>query len=244
MTDINTSNILGGDYADLYWEETRSLSMRWEEGRLERLTQNTECGAGLRGVWGEENRYVAFDNPAPRDLERYASQLLNGKPPAPVQSFKPVVKRPAREIPAKEKVALLESCYRAALLPGVRQISIAYGEQDKHIRIWTSDGRITEERRPILTFSISVVAEKDGLLQTAYDAVSGSAGYEFLENVQVVRLSKKVAERAVLRLAAPPAPLGEMPVIIAGYSKPVSTVSTSVKRNPGPSSLNMTHSFG
>jgi TldD protein len=45
--------------------------------------------------------------------------------------------------------------------------------------------------------------------------VSGSVGYEYLEQVQVVRLSKKVAERAVLRLAAPPAPLGEMPVIIA-----------------------------
>src|SRR5215471_20832091 len=30
-----------------------------------------------------------------------------------------------------------------------------------------------------------------------------------------------------------------MPVMIAGYNKPVSTVKTSVKRNPGPSSLIM-----
>src|SRR5215813_2639825 len=29
----------------------------------------------------------------------------------------------------------------------------------------------------------------------------------------------------------------EMPVIAAGYSNPVSTVKTTVKRNPGPSSL-------
>jgi TldD protein len=215
VTAQNLSHLTGGDYADLYWEDTRSLGMRWEEGKLERLTQNTECGAGLRGIFGEENRYLAIDNPSEAELERFAAQMQKGKKPSAIQSFRPQVRIPSSEVAAEKKVALLEQCYRIALIPKVRQISIAYGESDKHIRVWTSEGRVTEEWRPILTFSISVVAEKDGLLQTAYDAVSGSAGYEFLEKMDVVRLSKKVAERAVQRLSAPPAPLGEMPVIIA-----------------------------
>jgi TldD protein len=109
----------------------------------------------------------------------------------------------------------LERCFKAASLPHVRQVSISYGEIDKHIRIWTSDGMMTEEWRTTLTFAISVVAEKDGLLQTAYDAVSGTAGFEFFDKTDVIALSKKVAERAVRKLSAPPAPLGEMPIIIA-----------------------------
>ena len=117
--------------------------------------------------------------------------------------------------PSTEKINLLKQCYSAASLPHVRQISISYGEADKHIRIWTSEGGMTEEWRPALTFAISVVAEKDGVLQTAYDAVSGTAGFEFFEKNNVIALSKKVAERAVQRLSAPAAPLGEMPVIIA-----------------------------
>jgi TldD protein len=209
------SLINGADYADLYWEETHSLTMRWEEGKLERLTQNAECGAGLRGLWGDENRYVSIDNPESQELEQLARQVLKTTSAGPLESYRPNVRRPAREVATAEKVALLERCFHAALLPQVRQISIAYGELDKRIRIWTSDGLRTEEWRPILTFSISVVAEKDGLLQTAYDSVSGSVGYEFFEKTDVVRLSKKVAERAVRRLSAPPAPLGEMPIIIA-----------------------------
>src|SRR5262249_16621936 len=62
---------------------------------------------------------------------------------------------------------------------------------------------------------ISVVAEKEGFLQSAYDAISGTAGFEFFDKNDVVKLSKKVADRAVLPLSPPPAPSGEMPVVIA-----------------------------
>jgi len=215
-----------GDYADLYWEETRTQSLRWEEGKLERFTHHQECGAGLRYMVGEENRYASVDNPAPGDIEPLARQLWNGKLPASSRLIEPAsplmfraeVRKVPADVPAADKVNLLKQCHDAASLAQVRQISISYSEIDKHIRIWNSEGRMTEEWRTTLTFSISVVAEKDGLLQTAYDAVSGTAGFEYFDKVNVIELSRKVAERAVLRLSAPPAPLGEMPVIIAAQA--------------------------
>jgi TldD protein len=202
------------DYSDLYWEETRTLSMRWEESKVERLTQNQDCGAGLRSFVGEESRYSAYDSPTESELEKMAAGVWQGGSWSSLTS-KPDIRTPSGDVPAAQKAQLLEKCHQAASLSQVRQISISYGEADKHIRIWTSEGRLTEEWRPVITFSISVVAEKDGLLQTAYDAVSGSAGYEFFETNDVIRLSKKVAERAVRKLSAPAAPLGEMPLIIA-----------------------------
>ena len=204
---------MNAEYSDLYWEETRTLSLRWEESKIERLTQSRDAGAVLRSFAGDESRYASYDDPSAAEFEKLAAGLWKG--PLTAVSHKAVVRQPAQDIPAAEKALLLEKCYQAASLPQVRQISISYGEADKHIRIWTSEGRVTEERRPIITFSISVVAEKDGLLQTAYDAVSGSAGYEFFQACDVLRLSRKVAERAVRRLSAPDAPLGEMPLIIA-----------------------------
>jgi TldD protein len=211
-----------GDYADLYWEETRSQSLRWEDGKLERFTNHQECGAGLRYMVGDENRYASVDNPAPGDIDPLALKLWNGRLPA-IRQINPAALRSHRapflknptDIPSTEKVNLLKRCHEAASRPFVRQISISYGEIEKHIRIWTSEGQMTEEWRTTLTFAISVVAEKDGLLQTAYDAVSGTAGFEFFDQVNVLALSQKVAERAVLRLSAPNAPLGEMPIIIA-----------------------------
>ncbi len=223
--DFSDFSVLSrGDYADLYWEESRVLSMRWEEAKLERLSHHEDCGAGLRYLIGEENRYASIDSPKPLDIEGLSHQLWPGKTVPATRSSKrfntPLIYKPAmrydpQNVPSTKKVALLERCYKAASLAKVRQISINYGEVAKHIRIWTSEGRMTEEWRTTLTFSISVVAEKDGLLQTAYDAVSGTGGFEYFDAIDVVALSKKVAERAVLRLEAPAAPLGEMPVIIA-----------------------------
>jgi TldD protein len=209
-----------GDYADLFWEETRTLAIRWEEGKIERLTTGEDCGTGLRYMVGEENRYACADDPTPEVIRGLAEKIKPGaaKKTSPIlapHKYTPKILKPVDKVDAEQKAALLRKAYEAASRPLVRQVSISYGESAKHIRIWTSEGHHTEEWRTILTFSISVVAEKDGLLQTAYDSFSGSAGFELFDQKNVVAIAQRVAKRAVDRLQAPPAPLGEMPVIIA-----------------------------
>jgi len=210
------------DYADLYHEESASLAIRWEEGKVERFTGGRESGLGLRYMIGEENRYAYMDQASDQAVERLSRELVNGGLkrkeaviPLPKRMYEPAVLKPVTDVPADQKVNLLRRAFESASLPQVRQISISYGESSKHIQILTSDGDSTEERRTIVTFSISVVAEKEGRLQTAYDSVSGSGGFELFDRYDVNRLSRRVAERAVKRLTAPAAPLGEMPVIIA-----------------------------
>jgi len=211
-----------GDFADLFWENSRSLSIRWEGGKVERLTGGQECGAGLRVLWNDQTRYVSADDPTLESLRRLAKPLVAGVPratrvpvPQSPQSYVPRLSHPLEFIPVEQKVALLEQAYAAASLPQVRQITIGYGESERHLKIWTSEGVATEERRTILTFSLTVVAEKEGVLQTAYDSVSGTGDFSYFAKQNVVGLARRVAERAVLRLSAPSAPAGEMPIIVA-----------------------------
>jgi TldD protein len=212
-----------GDYADLYWEDVASLTIRWEEGKVERFTGGRESGAGLRYLYGDENRYGYADNPDSemlaklyRDLTGQRTPRANGaSAPSQPRVYRPTILKPLAQITPDEKVALLRKAYAAAQGPQIRQISISYGETSKHIRVFTSEGQATEEWRTIVTFSITVVAEKDGLLQTAHEAVSGSGGFEFFDANDVVALARKVQDRAIKRLSAPPAPSGEMPVVIA-----------------------------
>src|ERR1039457_1421962 len=129
MEFSNWPILLFGDYADLYWEETRTQSLRWEEGKLERFTNHQECGAGLRYMVGDENRYASMDNPAPADIEPLARQLWNGKLPATARLIKPasplthraLARRIPADVPATDKVDLLKRCHAAASLPHVRQ---------------------------------------------------------------------------------------------------------------------------
>src|SRR5205814_8759039 len=129
--------------------------------------------------------------------------------------LRPQILKPVAGIHAETKVALIRKAFQAAQGAFVRQVSINYGDTTKHIRIFTSEGDLTEEWRTLVTFSMTVVAEKDGLLQTAHEAVSGSGGFEFFDQNDVVALGRKVRERAIKRLSAPPVPSGEMPIVIA-----------------------------
>src|SRR5262245_25792361 len=116
--------------------------MRWEEAKLERLTHHRELGAGLRYLVGDENRYASVDDPqSGADIGRLASQLWPDKPAALKQVPVPAApltrstraKIPLGSVPPQKKAELLERCYRAANVPGVRQISIQYGEAEKRI---------------------------------------------------------------------------------------------------------------
>lgn len=211
-----------GDYADLYWEESATVGIRWEEGKIERFNTGREAGVGLRYMQGDENRYAFSDEPSsPTNLARQLQgRGLRARPTPiakakPLQLYRPKILKPIDQVSAETKANLLAAAFRAASLPHIRQISSNYGESVKRIRVLTSDGDQTEEWRTTITFSISVVAEKDGLLQTAYEAFSGTGGFELFEKYNVEKLAKLVAKRALDRLNAPPAPAGEMPVIIA-----------------------------
>lgn len=212
-----------GDYADLYWEDVVTTSIRWEEGKVERFTSGRDSGAGLRYMVGDQNRYAYTDHPQPDELKALSKSLLEGKTlstrdPLSLSApkiFNPTIAKPVDRVSADTKAALLAAAYTAASLPRVRQISSSYGETTKHIRILTSDGSLTEEWRTSITFSISVVAEEGGVLQTAYEAFSGTGGFELFDKHSVEKVARLAAERAVKRLSAAPAPAGEMPVIIA-----------------------------
>lgn len=210
-----------GDFADLFAEDTRTLSIRWEDGKVERFTGGQESGVGLRYVSGDECRYACADDPEFAAIEALSRQLTPGLRAArvaaaqPPKLFKPAYANPVSSMSPDDKVALLQRAYKAASLPGVRQITIGYGESSRRLRVWTSEGVSTDEFRDTLTFSITVVAEKNGLLQTAYDSISGTGGFELFDKHDILKLSRAVAERAVKRLDAPPAPLGEMPIIVA-----------------------------
>jgi TldD protein len=216
--------LMFGDYADLYWEDVQTLAIRWEEGKVERCTSHQERGAGLRFLSGDQTYYGSADDPGPDALEKLAHEVLgrysDRKPrpliePRPVRRFLPAYWESLDAASLQPKVDLLRRAYAAAALPRVRQVSIHYGQTLKYIRVWTSEGDQTEEKRAVLTLAISVVAEKDGRLQTAYESVGGTGGFDFFETCDVAKLAGKVARRAVARLEAPPAPLGEMPILIA-----------------------------
>lgn len=217
-----------GDYAELYAEESYGLAIRYEDGRVDEIESGESNGMALRYIQGEETRFGHVDGFAPEPVLRLAQGLSGGlkKAAAPRLNGGPeyrrhsIVRSPFAT-PLEKKVAILDAADRAVRsLPEsklIRQISLSYGERQKSIQCVSSrsgESSACAEERVYTVFAVTVVAEKDGLLQTATEVVGALSGLEMFDRNDPNEVALLAARRAVQKLASPSAPTGEMPVIL------------------------------
>jgi TldD protein len=217
-----------GDYSELYAEESYGLAIRYEDGRVDEIESGESNGMALRYLQGEETRFGHVDGFVPdlvlglsrglsAGLNKAALPVLNGA--APLRTHR--IARSPFDIPLEQKVAILDAADRAVrALPEaklIRQISLSYGERRKSVRcLSVRSGKASDcaEERVYIVFAVTVVAEKDGLLQTATEVAGALSGLELLDRCDPSAVALLAARRAVQKLSSPSAPTGEMPVIL------------------------------
>jgi TldD protein len=217
----------GGAFAELFVEERFGVSVRLDDGKVEELTTGTDRGAGVRVGHGTSFGY-AYSNRLDRDsllqaaAAAAASVTENGAGDvAAFRSLEPPVvhgaTRDAASTGSADKVAWVREADDAARShsPEVRQVTAVYGDSLQRVLIAASDGRWVEETRPRVRLVVSVVAARDGNIQTGFHGPAGLAGLEFLETHPPSETALVAAERAVTMLDARPAPAGEMTAVLA-----------------------------
>src|SRR5258706_8555570 len=228
----NFQNLLRfGDFGDIYLEESKSLSLRWEEGKVESILNQESSGAGLRFLNGNETRFGHADLSSPltgelnraesERLEKLAAELKNSLSPKNPQDFlipawkiQPIQKNPG-EVSLDQKMELLKKTFQAANSGAhIRQVTINYGEKTKKIGYLNSLGESFLEERTYLVLSLTVTVEKDKEIQTAYESMGGITGMELFGNGKAEALARLVCERAHKKLEAPQAPVGTMTGVI------------------------------
>ena len=155
------------------------------------------------------------------DAPRLRRELL-GEPSTRV-AFKPlelrrhIVRVDPSTVPLEEKIRLLhliDSTIRSEF-PHVRQVTLSYGERRRDLAILNSEGAHCREERAAVILSITVVAEKDGMLQTGHEVLGGLKGWELLTDADPLLFARIAASRALEKLAAPKAKAGEMPIVLS-----------------------------
>ena len=123
----------------------------------------------------------------------------------------------ARDVPLEHKLALLREIDRAAraISPLVRQVTAIYGDRRKDTRLLNSEGSDLTQSRVATNLRVSVVAGRDGMLQTAMEVIGAQRGYEVFDDEAALKAARRAASRAVAKLDAPKAKAGEMAVILA-----------------------------
>ena len=114
------------------------------------------------------------------------------------------------------KVDLLRRADDAARVAGgaISQVTARYADGRRRILVANSDGLLAEDDQVRTLFSVMAVASGDTGMQTGYQSLGRTVGFELFDDNDVEDLAREAARRALLKLAARPAPAGTMPVVI------------------------------
>ncbi|MDH4099874.1 MAG: TldD/PmbA family protein [Nitrospirota bacterium] len=217
----------GGDFADVFVERSVSTLIQLEDNKVEKVITGTDCGAGVRVLFGGKTAYAYGNDLSTDALVRLAETVsaavkgAAGDVTVNLSKRHPLVVHPVRRHPTDVettvKVGMVRSANDRARGAGdkVRQVMVVYRDKVSDITIATSDGTLVDDHRVYTTGLVQVIAADGEVLQTGYEPVSGLAGYELFDESPLETAAETAARRALMMLTARKAPGGSMPVVLS-----------------------------
>ncbi|MCL1907966.1 MAG: dephospho-CoA kinase [Holophagaceae bacterium] len=228
----------GGDYAEIFVEQRRACGLGMDDGRIEDVVATETFGVSLRLMDGETTRFADLIAPSVAELLNAATDLASPGTGAAVQCPTleiidcptpcPIEKDPAN-VPIGEKVAVVREAEALArrhgetIQPGALcQVAIGYGDSTQCI--WNAYAKkageswsacLVSDCRVQGVLRVSITAAKGEQLETGYQALGESRGFELFSKDAVERTVKEAVRLAIQALDAQPAPAGTFPVVLS-----------------------------
>ena len=217
----------GGDFAELFVEDTRSSTVLLSAGAIENALTGRSCGAGIRVYRELSSVYVYTNDLTPAGLLRAAGRAadaigeaarevdvrLTGSVPRNAHA----VAQLPMDVPGARRAEVVRAADAAAraISPQVRQVSARLTAWESDVRIANSEGLFVPDRRVYTRLAVSAVASGGGENQTGSFAPGAMMGFElFGDRVDPEDAGRRAARQAVTMLHAEPCPAGVMCVAI------------------------------
>src|SRR5690554_5653885 len=213
------------DYADLYFQYSRSEGWSLEEGIVKTGSFNIEQGVGVRAISGEKTAFSYSDALSKEALlgsahavRTIARHGQNASVPTLVarQMERPslyIPNDPLDSLTAPQKVALLEKVEKMARAkdPRVSQVMASLGATCDTVLVVGSDGRLAADIRPLVRLSVTVIVEQNGRRETGSFGGGGRFDLGYFDEAILQYYVDEAVQQALTNLEAKDAPAGEMP---------------------------------
>ncbi|MEO8003916.1 MAG: metalloprotease TldD [Betaproteobacteria bacterium] len=214
------------DYADLYFQYSRSEGWSLEEGMVKSGSFNIDQGVGVRAVSGEKTAFAYSDDISLPALES-AARATRAIASRGEQGGSRVASRtqgrelylpqdPLASLPDGEKVKLLEKLERIAreLDTRVTQVMASLAGEYEVVLIARADGVMAADVRPLVRMSLQVIVEQDGRREQGSAGGGGRFDYAYFTDDILRDYAAKAVHQAVTNLSAEAAPAGTMTVVL------------------------------
>jgi len=209
------------DYADLYFQYSRSEGWSLEEGIVKSASFNIEQGVGVRAVSGDKTAFaysdeISFDalSDAAKATRAIASAGQSHRTKVSTGRKLPVPLYQATDpIASLRLLEKLEKMCRA-LDPRVTQVMASLAGEYEVVLIARADGGIAADVRPLVRLSVQVIAEQDGRRESGTGGGGGRTDYAHFTDEALRGYAHQAVSQALVNLEARPAPAGTMTVVL------------------------------
>ena len=216
------------DYADLYFQFTKSESWSLEEGIVKTGSFSIDQGVGVRGVAGEKTAFAYSDDISEAALLKaaVATRTIGRQGAGRVKVAGAMAPRggrslylphdPLTSMDATAKVRLLERVEKIARSKDPRVVQVMAGLAGEYdvVMVARSDGAMAADIRPLVRVSVTVIVEQNGRREMGSSGGGGRYDYAYFSDALLEQYVNEAVATALVNLDARPAPAGPMTVVL------------------------------
>ena len=228
---LNAALATGGDYAEIYLEQSDVESIVLDSGKIETVGTRQGYGAGIRILQKFRSVYGYTSDLSKKSLIKLATDLsasFEGERQIEVKNitkgkFKNVnpIKTHLMDVPADTRIAYLKECYEAtkSVDPRLVRVQDALNFWKKNIRIYVAENEnakvfdTVEERGRLVM--VAIAAGENNSIETSFEGPGASNGWEYFQSLDHKAKAIEVGEKAIALLSAKECPSGQFTVVIA-----------------------------
>ena len=223
---LDTCLATGGDYAEIYYQDSRTHSYTRRYRKVQNISSARTCGVGIRILKGVKLVYGYTSDLSKNSLLKLAKELSQGfdgdrimsAPALKKKSIKNLnkIKIPHAAWETEKKIAYLEEGEKACfeVSDQIQDVKTGLFEEDEHVEIYNTEGYMYQDDRVRTRITILAIATDGKQFQVSFKGPGLSKGLELLEETDLVSIAKETAHEAVEMLTAPEGPSGEMPIVL------------------------------
>lgn len=218
--------ITGGDFAEIFEEDTIDNSISILNGKVENSIGGRSYGIGIRIFKGFKSIYAYTNNNSLTSLLDVAhkaalalGEVLKEKDII-LQSKEIINTHPIIYIPSSielnKKIGVMKVAYNAAkdFHNEISQVGVSYVDKEQNILIANTEGLYTEDKRVRTRLYINSIASANGENQTGTEGPGAHMGFELFNNIDAAYYGREASKQAHTMLHAKNCPAGNMTVAI------------------------------
>lgn len=217
----------GGDYCDLYFEHSLSNYVGLQDNDVNRAGSNIDYGVGVRVLKGDQTGYAFSEEvslEAMKKVAKTAANIANESKDFPSINLNERVHPEFckvgtswEDVSIKQKIPYLQKLNDKIfnLDDKVAKVQIYLDDNSSYILFANSEGVISYDYRPMVSFIAVCVMEKGDQREDFYASRSMRIGYEYLTEDLLDGIATEVIEGANKQFEAVKPKAGQMEVVLA-----------------------------